>query len=90
MITKEQAKKLADKVLSYSTFPECDISINTSEHASIRFALNGITTSGFAVSQRLRYAASSRQTGCSPSRTRSRASGSWRCAAWARGPRMAR
>ncbi len=51
MITKEQAQKLAEKVLSFSTFPECDISISSSERASIRFALNGITTSGFTVSQ---------------------------------------
>ena len=53
MITREQAKKLAEKVLSFSTFPECDISISSSERASIRFALNGITTSGFTVSQSL-------------------------------------
>ena len=51
MITREQAQKLAAKVLSFSTFPECDISIFSSERASIRFALNGITTSGFTVSQ---------------------------------------
>ncbi len=51
MITKEQAQKLTEKVLSFSTFPECDISISSSERASIRFALNGITTSGFTVSQ---------------------------------------
>ena len=50
MITKEQAQKLVGKVLSFSTFPECDISIGSSERASIRFALNGITTSGFTVS----------------------------------------
>ena len=51
MITKEQAQKLVEKVLSFSSFPECDISISSSERASIRFALNGITTSGFTVSQ---------------------------------------
>ena len=51
MITKEQAQKLVEKTLSFSTFPECDISIGSSERASIRFALNGITTSGFTVSQ---------------------------------------
>ena len=51
MITKEQTQKLVEKVLSFSTYPECDISISSSERASIRFALNGITTSGFTVSQ---------------------------------------
>lgn len=51
MLTREQAKKLAEKVLSFSTFPECDVSIGSSENASIRFALNGITTSGFTIGQ---------------------------------------
>ena len=51
MLTKEQAQKLAAKALSYSTFPECSIQIGSSERASIRFALNGITTSGFTIEQ---------------------------------------
>lgn len=51
MLTKEQAKKLIEKALSFSTFPECNININSSESASIRFALNGITTSGYAIEQ---------------------------------------
>ncbi len=49
MMTRDEAKKLADKVLSYSTFPECDVSISSSTDASIRFALNGITTSGYTI-----------------------------------------
>ncbi len=51
MLTKEQAKKLADRALSYSTCPECDIQLASSEQASIRFALNGITTSGSTIEQ---------------------------------------
>lgn len=51
MLTKDQAKALADKVLSFSSFPECDISINETERSSIRFALNGITTSGYTITQ---------------------------------------
>ncbi|QOY89795.1 TldD/PmbA family protein [Paludibaculum fermentans] len=51
MMTKEQAKKLIDKALSFSTFPECNINLNSSESASIRFALNGITTSGYTIEQ---------------------------------------
>src|SRR6266536_1196884 len=51
MLTREQAKKLTEKVLSFSTFSECDVSVNSSERASIRFALNGITTSGFTIGQ---------------------------------------
>lgn len=51
MLTKEQARKITEKVLSYSTFPECEISVNSSERAFIRFALNDVTTSGFTVQQ---------------------------------------
>lgn len=51
MLTKEQAKKLIEKALSFSTFPECNIGLNSSESASIRFALNGITTSGYTIEQ---------------------------------------
>lgn len=49
MLTREEAKKLTGKALSFSTFPECEISLNSSESAFIRFALNGVTTSGFTV-----------------------------------------
>src|SRR5215469_11026208 len=51
MLTREKAKAIADKALSFSNFPECEISMNSSERAFIRFALNGITTSGFVVTQ---------------------------------------
>ena len=44
MLTREEAKKLAEKVLGYSTFPECSVSITSSEQAFTRFANNGITT----------------------------------------------
>jgi predicted Zn-dependent protease len=49
MLTKEEAQKLTEMALSFSTFPECEVSVNSSESAFIRFALNGITTSGFTV-----------------------------------------
>lgn len=51
MLTLQQAKDLAKKVISYSTFPGCDVTISTTERSSIRFALNGITTSGFTIGQ---------------------------------------
>jgi predicted Zn-dependent protease len=51
MLTREQAQKLTGKALSFSTFPECDIGVNSSERAFIRFALNDVTTSGFTVEQ---------------------------------------
>ena len=51
MLSKEESRKLADKALSFSTFPECEVNVSSSESAFIRFALNGITTSGFTVEQ---------------------------------------
>ena len=45
MLTKEQAQKLSEKVLSFATTPECSVSVNSSEQAFTRFANNGITTS---------------------------------------------
>src|SRR5690242_17588788 len=53
MLTKEQCQKLAEKAISFSTFPECSISVSSSESAFIRFALNGVTTSGFVANQSL-------------------------------------
>jgi len=53
MLSREESKKLADKALSFSTFPECEVNVSSSEAAFIRFALNGITTSGFTVGQSL-------------------------------------
>lgn len=44
MLTREQTQKLAQKVLSYSTFVECTVAINSSEQAFTRFANNGVTT----------------------------------------------
>lgn len=48
MLTRDEAKKLAGKVLQYSRFPECSISITSSEQAFTRFANNGITTAALA------------------------------------------
>jgi predicted Zn-dependent protease len=53
MLNKDQAKKLLDKVLSMASTPECDASLRNTESSFIRFALNGITTSGFTVEQSL-------------------------------------
>jgi predicted Zn-dependent protease len=53
MLTREEAKKITDRVLGFTTFPECSVTIENSETASIRFALNGVTTSGFQVDQAL-------------------------------------
>jgi len=44
MLTRDQAQKLARKVIALSTFPECQVTITASEQAYTRFANNGITT----------------------------------------------
>ena len=44
MLTREEAQKLAQKVIGLSTFPECQVTVNASEQAYTRFANNGITT----------------------------------------------
>ena len=44
MLTREQAQKLAETVIAFSTFPECSVSVTSSEQAFNRFANNGITT----------------------------------------------
>lgn len=49
MFTRDQAQTLAKKILSYSTFPECSVTLSSSEDLNIRFAGNGITTSGFTI-----------------------------------------
>jgi predicted Zn-dependent protease len=51
MLTKQEAKNLVGKVLSYAKLPECRVGINASENVFIRFANNGITTSGYALDQ---------------------------------------
>ncbi len=49
MFTREEAQKLAEKILSFSTFPECSLMLSSSEDLNLRFARNGITTSGFTI-----------------------------------------
>ncbi len=49
MLTKQEAKNLADKILSYSKLPECRVTIDASETVFIRYANNGITTSGYSL-----------------------------------------
>ena len=51
MLTKEQFQKLAEKAISFTSFPECGVSISSTENAFIRFALNGVTTSGFVANR---------------------------------------
>jgi predicted Zn-dependent protease len=44
MLTRDEAQKLAQKVMGLSGFPECQVAISSSEQAYTRFANNGITT----------------------------------------------
>jgi predicted Zn-dependent protease len=53
MLTREEAKKITDRVLAFTTFQECSVSLLNRETVSIRYALNSVTTSGFQVAQAL-------------------------------------
>ena len=53
MLTKDQFQALAKKAIALTTFPECSINLSSTENAFIRFALNGVTTSGFVADQSL-------------------------------------
>ena len=53
MLTRDEAKKLSEKILSYSTFPECRVEVNANEDAFVRFANNGLTTSGLVRQQQI-------------------------------------
>ena len=47
MITRDEAQKLTLKVLGLSSFPECQVTLTSSEQAYTRFANNGVTTASF-------------------------------------------
>src|SRR5258708_1282619 len=49
MLTKDEARKLADKVTKLSSYPECQVTITSQEQAYTRFANNGITTASFSL-----------------------------------------
>src|SRR5271165_275952 len=51
MLTRQDAKNLADKVLGYAKLPGCTVNVYASENVFIRFANNGITTSGYSLDQ---------------------------------------
>jgi predicted Zn-dependent protease len=56
MMTREEAQNLARKVIGFSTFPECQVTITASEQAYTRFANNGITTASFNLRHNLSIA----------------------------------
>ena len=51
MLTKDQFQALAKKAIGFTNFPECTVNLSNTENAFIRFALNGVTTSGFVAEQ---------------------------------------
>ena len=53
MLSQTDAKNLIDKVISYSKLPQCEADVNWTEDAFIRFANNGITTSGYRITQQV-------------------------------------
>ncbi len=46
--TKDDAKKLSDRILSFSKAPECEVALSETSLVHTRFAANEITTSGAA------------------------------------------
>ena len=51
MLSQHEARNLIDQVTGYAKLPGCEVSLNWEESASIRFANNGITTSGYTLTQ---------------------------------------
>jgi len=49
MFTRDEARKLAKKIIGFASFPECQVSISASEQAYTRFANNGITTASLSL-----------------------------------------
>ena len=53
MFSEQQTKDLIGQVVGYSKLPGCEVNVQWTEDAFIRFANNGITTSGFRVTQQI-------------------------------------
>ena len=51
MFTENEVKALIDRVIGYSKLPGCEVSVQWTEDDFIRFANNGITTSGYRETQ---------------------------------------
>ena len=65
--TRDQARSLADRILSFSRASECELSLRLSEDGHTRFAANDITTSGS--SRTINVGITSREGGRSGSTT---------------------
>jgi len=65
--TSEQARSLANRILSFSKAPECEVSLRLSETGHTRFAANEITTAGMV--RNVMVTITSREAGKSGSTT---------------------
>jgi hypothetical protein len=52
MLSQQDVKNIIDQVIGYSKLPECEVYVNWTEDDFIRFANNGITTSGYRIEWR--------------------------------------
>src|ERR1700733_9389248 len=53
MLSQQEVKNIIDQVIGYSKLPGCEVDVQWTEDDFIRFANNGITTSGYRVTQQI-------------------------------------
>lgn len=53
MLTQDEVKGIIDRVIGYSKLPGCEVDVQWTEDDFIRFANNGITTSGYRVTRQV-------------------------------------
>jgi predicted Zn-dependent protease len=53
MFSQQDVKNIIDRVIGFSKLPECEVNIQWTEDDFIRFANNGITTSGYRITQQI-------------------------------------
>src|ERR1700689_2365834 len=53
MFSQQDVKNIIDEVIGYSKLPKCEVNVQWTEDDFIRFANNGITTSGYRVTQQI-------------------------------------
>ena len=51
--TKEEARRIMEKAMSFSTADSCEISLGGSNSGNIRYARNTVSTSGYSSNQNL-------------------------------------
>jgi predicted Zn-dependent protease len=53
VINRQDAKNIIDKAISHSKLPQCRVDLTWTEDVFVRFARNGITTSGYRTTQQV-------------------------------------